>query len=333
MKKTKKVLATPAARRIAKERSIDLSLIKGTGKFGSIKMSDVELNRSTQKITPVAKKMAQYYNIDINQVSLENRKIHKSDIMNLIPNNQINQEKLDENTTVSENNSKGIKMQGMRKVIAERMLESVQTAPQYTLTTEFDTTNLVALLDEAKSIFNKVTGNKLTFTDLIVKITALTIAKHPIINSSIKDGNIIYNDEINIGIAVALDDGLIVPVIKNVNKHSLFDINKIGKDIIKRARLGKLVPTEYIGGTFTISNMGMYPVDYSTPIINQPESAILGIGRTQKKPVIIDDEIVVRSMTGFSLTLDHRNIDGVVGCQFLKTFKELVENPLCILAK
>jgi pyruvate dehydrogenase E2 component (dihydrolipoamide acetyltransferase) len=330
--KVTRIMATPAARRLAGEKGIELASVVGSGHKGSIRARDITSYKKVQKATPVARNMASYYNLNLNEHNQEG-KIRKEDIERIMA-TMTPVVTVPQSITVepTKRTASGAPITGMRKVIAERMSASLQTAPQYTLFCELDTTDLLGLLKESKFIYSKLSGNKLTFTDFLVKITALALSKHPAINSSIVENTIITHSEINIGVAVSLDDGLIVPVIKNAGKLSLAEINKSGQDLFSRARIGKLLPDEFTGGTFTISNLGMYAVDFSTPIINQPESGILGVGRTVEKPVVIDGEIKIRSMTGFSLTLDHRNIDGAVGAQFLNSMKELISNPLCILA-
>lgn len=322
------ILATPYARKLADDLNIDISLIPGTGELGSIFSRDVLGFKKSAKITSVAKRMVDYYGLDISQLENNEKKITKKDIL----------EVLDQRDLASEaGKESGIKdlsaaeASPMRKMIAKRMLESMATAPQYTLFSEIDTTNLFDLIKNSNSMFNKLSREKLTITDFLVKIVALALEKHPVINSSYADDHIIYQEEIHMGVAVALDDGLIVPVIKDANKSSIGDIHTIGKDLYKRAREGKLSGDECTGSTFTISNMGMYPIDFATPIINQPESGILAVGQSQEKPVVVDGDIVIRKMTGFSLTLDHRHVDGIEGCKFLKTLKELLQEPLCIL--
>jgi pyruvate dehydrogenase E2 component (dihydrolipoamide acetyltransferase) len=319
------ILATPAARRIAGEKGLALQKIPGRGPLGSITAADVNAYKSGVKATPVAIKMAEYYGIKLDEIQVAGKKItkgHVADSLTLPAKEGPGREGKTGTTVV---------MQGMRKVIAQRMMASLQTAPQYTLWAELDTTEVLSFLKNARKAFSEKEGTKLSFTTLLVKITALAIQKHPLINSSLQGNEIIFHTDINVGIAVALDDGLIVPVIKNAGQLPLKELNKTALDLIVRARSGKLMPDEYSGGTFTISNLGMYPVDFSTPIINQPESGILGVGRTVEKPVVLDGEIKVRSMTGFSLTLDHRNIDGAEGAKFLATFNEFLENPISVL--
>jgi pyruvate dehydrogenase E2 component (dihydrolipoamide acetyltransferase) len=336
MIKRSKILSTPAARRLAEDRGIDLAAVKGTGEFGSVIKRDVESYREERKVTPVAQKMAQYLNVDINEIKTDG-KVSKKDIelaailKEKAAHDNVPKEARVETLRASRLQMKVVKMQGMRKVIAKRMVESLNTAAQYTMCSEFDTTNLLALVKDSKQAYSKLGGGKLTVTDFLVKLVALAIERHPVINTTVKGDEIAYLEEVNIGIAVALDEGLIVPVVKNANKLSISEISQITQDLVNRGRLGKLLPDEYSGSTFTISNLGMYPVDFSTPVINQPENGILGVGRSQEKAVVVDGEIKIRSMTGFSLTLDHRVIDGAEGAKFLKTFNELLSDPLCIL--
>jgi len=334
-----KVLATPAARRLAAERGIDILKVKGTGEFQSIRRIDVESLKKEVKVTPVAKKMAGYFNINISGIKTEG-KICKKDIQDILSKKETISKAKETYTSnidiqalkeVEVKTNKRVKMQGMRKVIARRMDESLKTTAQYTMCAEYDTTILMGLSKDAKKSYGRLGGSKLTVTDFLVKLTALALEKHPIVNTSIDGEDVVYHEEINIGVAVALDEGLIVPVVKNANKLSIGQINKIMQDLVGRARLGKLLPDEYMGSTLTISNIGMYPVDFSTPIINQPESGILGVGRSLEKPVVVEGEIKIRTMTGFSLTLDHRVVDGAEGAKFLKTFNELLQDPLCTM--
>lgn len=340
-----KILATPAAKRIAKERELDIFMIPGTGRYGSVKAIDVLSYKEKRiKATPVAKEMMNYYNIDIEDlinnktINIKNNKISKEQVLNLVEsknNSELledNKVEVIENTEVDED-AEVIELSGMRKIISENMINSMSTQPQYTMCAELDTTKVFKFLKDAKETYMSLTGYKLTLTDIIVKITALALMEHPIINASLMNNKILRYNTVNIGVAVALDNGLIVPVIKNAEKLSLIQINKIGQSLYKKAREGKLAPNEYKGSTFSISNLGNYPVDFSTPIINTPEGGILGISKTQQKPVVVEGEIVIRTMTGFSLTLDHRIIDGIEGAKFLKTFNELLQNPMCVLVE
>ncbi|MBI9108363.1 MAG: 2-oxo acid dehydrogenase subunit E2 [Spirochaetales bacterium] len=320
------VPAVPAARRIAGERNIDLSMIRGTGDYGAVLTRDVISFKETGlKMTAVAASMADYYGIDTGSLGSEGGKIKKADVLAQLQ--SVNG--ASEASSVAEWDE--LPMSGMRNVIAGNMLKSMSIQPQYTMCAELDTTEVFKFLTEAKAAFIKYADSKLTFTDIMVKLCAIALMHHPKINSSLVDGKIRRYNTAHIGIAVALDDGLIVPVVKNAEKLSLSAISRVGQDLISRARANKLTQNEYTGSTFSISNLGNYPVDFSTPIINSPEGGILGISKTSKKPVVMNDEIVIRTMTGFSLTLDHRIIDGIEGAKFLKTLEELLANPMCVL--
>lgn len=315
----KMIPAVPAARKLAAERNIDLSAIRGTGDYGAVITRDVLGFKETDlKMTAVAASMADYYEIDTAAMGNEGGKIKKADILAQL-------KSIDDYDEVP--------MGGMRNVIAENMLNSMTSQPQYTMCSELDTTEVFKFLAEAKTAFTKYADAKLTFTDVMVKIVAVALKQHPKINSSLVDGTIRRYNTAHVGIAVALDDGLIVPVIKYADKLSLSAINKVGQDLFIKARENKLKKDEYNGSSFSISNLGNYPVDFSTPILNTPEGGILGISKTSKKPVVVDDEIVIRTMTGFSLTLDHRIIDGIEGAKFLKTLEELLADPMCVLVE
>ena len=317
--------AVPAARRIASERNIDLTAIRGTGDYGSVLTRDVlAFKESGVKMTAVAEAMSDYYGIDKDSLSGEGAKIRKADIL-------AQPKVIDGAAVASGAEYDEMPMSGMRNVIAENMLNSMNTQPQYTMCSELDTTEVFKFLADAKTAFTRYADSKLTFTDVMVKIVAVALKQHPKINSSLVDGTIRRYNTAHVGIAVALDDGLIVPVVKYADKLSLSAINRVGQDLISKARANKLTKDEYSGSSFSISNLGNFPVDFSTPIINTPEGGILGISRTSKKPVVVNDEIVIRTMTGFSLTLDHRIIDGIEGAKFLKTLEELLANPMCVL--
>jgi len=227
-----------------------------------------------------------------------------------------------------------IKMDRMRRLIAEHMVMSKQTSPHVTSFIEVDVTNLVLLREKIKDQFFKREGEKLTLTPFFIEAAVNAIKKHPIINSSVDGDNIIIKKSINIGIAASLPNGnLIVPVIKNGDKLSLSGLSKSLNDLAKRARENQLKPDEIQGGTFTITNLGMFETLTGTPIINQPQVAILSVGTIQKRPVVIEspsgDSIGIRQMAILSLSYDHRVIDGALSGRFLKTVRDLIQkiNP------
>ena len=207
------------------------------------------------------------------------------------------------------------------------MSQSWTTAPHVHLTVEIDMTNALALKDQLA----KASGQKASVTEIIIKCAAQVLVEIPVVNAGIIGNQIVYHDAAAIGVAVSLDDGLIVPVIRDVEKKSLREIRAAVVDLGARARTGKLSPDEISGGTFTVTNLGMFGTDHFTPIINPPESAILAVCRTVEKPVVQNGQIVVRPMCNCVLGFDHRLIDGAVGAKYMARFRELMENPLLLL--
>lgn len=331
--------ATPAARRVARELGLDISSVNGTGEYGSVKLSDIPEDFITskatsvgkkRKISPVAEKVAEYYGINTDNVSFQGKRLKKADILKYLNGNQEGASEVLETSVVAPGVDV-VPLIGMRKVIAETMLNSMKEQPQYTMCAELDTTTLFEFLTQAKKGISRFGGRKLTFTDIMVKIVALALKEHPVLNSSLRGNEIYRFNDVHIGVAVALEDGLIVPVVRDAEKLSLGRISRKTKELVDKARTGKLAPCDYKGATFTISNLGNYPVDFTTPIINTPEGGILGISKTARKPMVINEEIVIRTMTGFSLTLDHRIIDGIEGAEFFKTLEEMIQNPWIVL--
>lgn len=211
----------------------------------------------------------------------------------------------------------------LRKVIGERMSESLRISPQGTMTTRADMTELILLKDELAEL-----GKKVTYTDIFVKLVGVALEKNPLLNASMEDGKLVLYKSVNIGVGVGSEDGLFVPVIKNVEQKSLMQISQEIKDMALKIKEKRITSDEMTGGTFTISNLGMFDVDIITPIINPPEAAILAIGTTRKEPVALeDDRIVVRPMTTLSLTADHAVMDGIPAVTFLSTIKDLMKNP------
>jgi pyruvate dehydrogenase E2 component (dihydrolipoamide acetyltransferase) len=192
-------------------------------------------------------------------------------------------------------------------------------------------TKVKELRSQLLPIIEKQTGFRLSYTEVIIKAAGLVLSRYPSINASFINDEIIYNDDVHIGLAVAVKDGLMVPVIKDVNQKGLADLTTEAKDIGKRAREQKLLPDQLKGSTFTISNLGMYAIDAFTPIINQPETAILGVGRMQDKPVVQNGSIEIRPMMTVSMSFDHRVIDGAPAAEFLTELKRVLENPFELL--
>ena len=212
----------------------------------------------------------------------------------------------------------------MRKVIAKRLSESKFSAPHYYLNVEFDMDVAIA----SRKQINAVLETKVSFNDMIVKACALALKKHPQVNSRWFDDKMQLNHHVHIGVAVAVEDGLVVPVLKFADEQKLTQINAAVKDFAGRARNKKLTPQEMEGSTFTISNLGMFGIESFTSIINQPNSAILSVGAIVQKPVVKEGQIVVGNTMKLTLACDHRTVDGATGAQFLQTLKAYVENPV-----
>ena len=217
-------------------------------------------------------------------------------------------------------------MDTMRKAIAEHMIRSRQTSAHVGSVTEADVTKIVAFREKHKNDFEKREGFKLTFTPFFLDVVVRALKDFPLLNSSISGDEILIHEEINLGIAVALENGLIVPVIKNAESKNITELARSGNDLALRARIKKLLPIDVQGGTFTVTNPGIFGNLYGFPIINQPQVAILGIGAIKKRPVIVNDEIAIRSMVYISMSYDHRIIDGALGGKYLQKIVEYLEN-------
>ena len=215
----------------------------------------------------------------------------------------------------------------MRKTIAKRLAASKFTAPHYYLGVEYDMDNAIAF----RTQFNSIPDTKISFNDIIVKATALALKQHPQVNSRWYDDKIVKHNHVHMGVAVAVEDGLVVPVVQFADEQSLPQIGALVKDYALRARDKKLTPAEMDGSTFTISNLGMFGIQEFTSIINQPNSAILSVGAIVQKPVVKNGQIVVGNMMKLTLACDHRSVDGATGSQFLQTLQQYIENPLTML--
>jgi pyruvate dehydrogenase E2 component (dihydrolipoamide acetyltransferase) len=279
--------------------------------------------------SPLAKKIASEKGIDLAMVNGtgENGRIIKSDIENYVP--SIKQTTNTPATILAgeESFEEAINSQ-MRKTIARRLAESKFTAPHYYLMIEIDMDNAIA----SRKAINELPDTKVSFNDMVVKATAMALKKHPKVNSQWFDDKTRINHHVNIGVAVAVEDGLVVPVIPFTDQKSMTQIGAEVKDMAVRAKSKKLTPAEMDGSTFTVSNLGMFGISEFTSIINQPNSAILSVGAIIEKPVVKNGEIVVGNTMKVTLACDHRTVDGATGSAFLQTFKQFVENPVTMLA-
>ncbi|MGD9761666.1 MAG: dihydrolipoamide acetyltransferase family protein [Candidatus Izemoplasmatales bacterium] len=293
----KRVLATPVARKLASDLGVDIKVIKGTGEHGRVLRTDIENQKENNP---------KLINIEKKQLEIPTTKVGDGD--------------------------RREKISTLRKSIVKAMTLSKQIIPHTTLIDELEISELVAFRNEYKEMA-KTHGVKLTYMAFIIKALAKSIKEYPIFNSSFDQENeeIIYRNNINIGIAVDTPDGLIVPNIKNADKLSLFEIANEVERLASLAKERKIQLQDLQNGTITITNFGAFDAISGTPVIKYPEVAILGVGKIMKKPVVIDDEIVIRDIVPLSLTFDHRIIDGADGGRFMIAYKKYLRNPLLLL--
>lgn len=319
-----KVLASPAAKVLAKKNGIDIQeAFAGEDKI--IKKKDVQkyIDEGAVKMSPLARSIADKEGIDIDGIKGTgvNGKIMADDVRGAVSRPAAAE------APAAAAAPQGQEITGMRRIISERMSQSSNETAPVTYSRRINMENIIALKDTLKARAAEE-GVKITLTDVLVKVIATGLTKYKNINVTFSDNIITQHDDVNMGIAVALDEGLLVPVLKAVDKRSIIDIAKEREVVVKNARVGKIAPENMGGGTFTISNLGSYEVDFFTPIIDIPQVAILGIGKTQDEVVVIDKEICIKPMAYFSLVADHRVVDGAPAVEFLGHLKAIIENPI-----
>ncbi len=279
-----RVKASPLARRIAAERGIDLTIIRGTGPAGRIIQRDVEAAERAPRAAPAPVYAADGY--------------------------------------------EDVGLSQMRKTIAKRLVESIGPIPHFFLTAEVDMERTA----DARQALNALGEEpKISFNDIILKIVAMALTRHRACNAWWQGDHIRYFNEVHIGMAVAIDEGLITPVIRNAHQKSLREIGREARELAERARARKLTPEEYTGATFSVSNLGMLDIDQFTAVINPPEAGILAIGAITEKPVAHEGSVVVRKRMRITMSCDHRVIDGATGARFLQSVSQMLENPLAIV--
>ena len=300
----RRIFISPLAKKIAEEKGINIAQVNGSGENGRIVKSDIEnYTPSSQGVTPGAAE---------GQPTTDNRQ--PTTVKPFVP--------------AGETFTEEIKNSQMRKIIAKRLSESIFTAPHFYLTIE-------VAMDEAmksRATINTIPDTKVSFNDMVIKACAMALKKHPKVNSQWREDAIIINHHVNVGVAVAVEDGLVVPVLQFTDQMSLSQIGNSVKDLAGRAKSKKLQPAEMEGSTFTVSNLGMFGISEFTSIINQPNSAILSVGAIEEKPVVRNGQIVVGNTMKVTLACDHRTVDGATGAQFLQTLRQYLENPVTMLA-
>ncbi len=295
----KRIFVSPLARKIAEAKGIDLSAVSGSGDNGRIIKKDIENYTPSKQEAPIAAKL------DLAAPAMAPI-----------------------NLPVGEEGSEEVKNSNMRKAIAKALGNSKFTAPHFYLTIEVDMDNAKA----SRVQINSLPDTKVSFNDMVLKACAMALKKHPQVNTSWNGATTRYNKHIHMGVAVAVDEGLVVPVVKFADQLGLTQIGAIVKDLAGKARAKKIAPSEMEGSTFTVSNLGMFGIQEFTSIINQPNSAILSVGAIVEKPVVKNGEIVVGNTMKLTLACDHRTVDGAAGAQFLQTLRYFVENPVTMLA-
>jgi len=316
-----RVFASPAARRVAREHGIDISVLagKGTGPNGRIVEKDVLDYIARTKATPLAEKVAAEAGVEIGAIAGTGigGKVTAEDVRKAAapPTPAIGQT---------------IPFTGIRKAVAQNVLASYQQAVHVTLVTEVDMTECVKMRESILPSIEERYGVRVSYTDIIVKAAARAIEDKPIVNSSLQGDQIIIHDQINIGVATAIEGGLVVPVVKDVRNKTLPQVSKEIKELVGRARAGQASGDDFRGGTFTVTNLGAYGVDSFNPIITPGQSAILGVCRIIEKPAVVNGQIVPRSMMNLCLTFDHRVMDGAPAAEYLARLKEILEAPYLI---
>ncbi len=314
-----RIKISPRAKKIAQDLGVDFSLVVGTGPGGAITEEDIKAfdeKPAQKKVSPAAAIAAEQLDVDTNKIQKETR-IMKDDVIKFKLNEELMKYASPMETRAS--------MTTMRKVIAKRMHESVQTSPTVNYNLKVDTTAMKQLKEDLKETV------KVSYTDILVKIVSMVLLEHPLLNSSIDGNEIVTRNYVNMGVAVALSEGLLVPVVKYANVKGLKDISKEIKDLGQKAKTNELTADELTGGTFTITNIGMFGIESFSPIINQPEVAILGVNTIEEEARVIDGEIKIKPMMNLSLTADHRVVDGAVAASFMSRLKQYIEKPGMLL--
>lgn len=296
---------------------------------GGERTDGIDEGQGKIRATPMARRIAKARGIDLKMISSAGgRRIKKEDVETAAPPESGAQVQ----STPRAENGRVVALTGMRKVIAQKMLASKTEAAQTYMVITADATNIIRAREILTPLVSEKVGVRPTITDLLMKIAASAIAAHPVMNTRWSDEGIIWFDDVHMGMAMALKEGLIVPVIWNVGRKSLSEVTKARADAVEKGRAGRLTPDDMKGSTFTLSSLGMFGIEEFTAIINQPESAILAVGAIVDKPVAANGQIVIRPTMKVTLSYDHRVIDGAKAAEYMKTLKEYIENPILIIA-
>lgn len=333
------VLASPAAKKLAKEKGVDLALVAGTGPKGRITLEDVEAyltapkadeSAAEVKTSPLAAKLAEELGVDVSKIQTDGR-VMKADVLTAAGVcTAAPAAEAAPAISTGDNDEAPVKVNPLRRSIAANMSNSWHTSPRVTYTFAVDVTAMKALRAKLKDSL-KEQGIKLTYNHILMKVVAKALMEFPDVNASFADNMLTRHKHVNMGLAVAKGDGLIVPNVKNADSKSLAEIAKETEALIEATRSGNIDMKDMTGGTFTITSLGPYGVRSFSPIINQPELAILGVCDIVDTPIVCNGEIVIRPMMNLCLTADHRVVDGVMASKFMKRVVELLENLYLLL--
>ena len=330
---SEKVFASPRARRLAGQKDVDLSRVTPTGGSGlRVTEADVINYLSTEvKASPVAKRMAADAGLDLRAIqgSGQRGEITKADVASALSTQPTGSpaQPAPQVSLPPMQVSESLPLQGVRRVIAQRMSLSAHSTARVTLLMDADATDLVALREKLKAKYEGKWGFAPGYNELLAKACAIALRRFPYMNARLNGESIERLAEVNIGIAVDADQGLVVPVVRNIDQKDLQTVGLEFRQYVEEVRANKINPDHISGGSFTITNLGTYDVDGFTPVINLPEAAILGVGRIASKPVVRDEQIVIRKIVTLSLAFDHRLTDGAPAARFLQYIKQLIEEP------
>ncbi len=323
----RRIFATPVARQIAHESGIDLATIEGTGPGGRIVKEDVLRVAEAQPAPSEPEEVAVVPVAEVEPEPVEEPEVAAADVEPAVS----EPEAVVEEEVEAEDAADIVPLSRMRQQIARVTIRSKSEKPHFYVNTDVDMTDAMTLRAQINQAMSS-DGVRATVNDLIIAASVIALKRHPKFNAYYEDGGIRANDDVNVGIAMAVEDGLIMPAIVGAGAMSLREVAQASKDLAERAMQGTLSPDEYSGGTFAISNMGMMGVTSFVAIIQPPQSAVLAVGAVQKRPIVTDDDrIVVRQMMTATLSADHRIVDGAEGATFINEIKDLLENPLSII--
>jgi len=314
-----RILASPRARKMARERRVDLASVSGSGPNGRIVERDILEHLAGQPVaTPLAKKEAERLGVPLSQVNSSGGRVRVEDVLAFAVQPTVEGEPTP--------------LTGVRAIIADRMAASAHTTASVTLQSVVDATELVAMREKLKDALEDDLGFSVGYNDLLGVIVARCLVEFPYMNVRLEERGIRQLTTVNLGMAVDSERGLLVPVIRDADRLGVQELAVRFRELVARAREGKSLPGDLSGGTFTITNLGMFGVDMFTPIINPPECAILGVGRIRPEPAVVDGQVVVRQRMWLSLTFDHRLVDGAPAARFLQGIMRYVESPYLLLA-